>query len=590
MNFFSELKRRSVYKVAVAYAIVGWLIVQIATQVFPFFEIPNWAVRLVVLVIVIGFPIAIVLAWAFELTPEGIKLTEDVDLPVGKKTKSRVWIYIVIVGAALSLGLFFLARYGFRNAATSPEVPAKSIAVLPFDNLSRDPDNAYFAEGIQDEILTRLSKLADFKVISRTSTQQFKSSPQHLPQIARQLGVMHILEGSVQRAGDQVRVNVQLIKASTDAHLWADSYDRRMTDIFGVESDIAQKVADSLQATLTGPEQHAITARPTENAEAHQLYLKGRFFWNKRTMKDFKTAISYFEQAAKADPKYAVAYAGMADAYVLLPFYGGDAPAALFPKAKEMAMKALALDPNLPEPHATLGLLHASSDFDFPASVRELERAIELDPNYVTAHHWLGLSTLTSLGQLDRAIIEMKRAVELDPLSVIMNSDLGTTYWYARRDKEAVAQSRKTLAMDETAYYAHFGLGQALEASGDLPAAIAEYEKATQLDDDPYPLALLAAAKAKAGQREAALTILKQLETTAKQRYVPDYSFALIHLALGEKDQALQWLESSYQKRQPDVNTMRVDPYLQSLHGDPRFETLAEKVVPERQFTSPVPK
>src|ERR1051326_7480472 len=254
-NFFAELKRRNVYKVAVAYAVVGWVIAQIATQIFPFLEIPNWVVRLVIVLIAIGFPIALVIAWAFESTPEGIKRTEDVDQVVAARVpKKHAWIYVVIIGAAISMGLFFVGRYSAqrtsvesgRPPAIAGSLPEKSIAVLPFDNLSRDPDNAFFAEGVQDEILTRLAKVADLKVISRTSTQHFKSAPENLPQIAKQLGVMHILEGSVQKSNDQVRVNVQLINAMTDGHLWADTYDRKLTDIFAVESEIAHAIADQL--------------------------------------------------------------------------------------------------------------------------------------------------------------------------------------------------------------------------------------------------------------------------------------------------------------------------------------------------------
>src|SRR5881227_843658 len=282
-NFFSELKRRNVYKVAVAYAIVGWLLIQIATQVFPFLEIPTWVVRLVIALVAIGFPIALAIAWAFEATPEGIKRTEVADaMPAVAGQKKHVWIYVVVIGAAISAALFFIGRYTASNraAAAAPnELPAKSIAVLPFENLSEDKANAFFAEGIQDEILTRLAKVADLKVISRTSTQHFKSAPENLHEIAKRLGVMHILEGSVQKASDQVRVNVQLINALTDAHLWADTYDRKLTDIFAVETEIAKAIADTLQAKLTGSEQHVIAARPTESTEAHQLYLKGRYFW-----------------------------------------------------------------------------------------------------------------------------------------------------------------------------------------------------------------------------------------------------------------------------------------------------------------------
>src|SRR5205814_2573576 len=290
--------------------------VQVATQVFPFLEIPNWVVRLVIALVVLGFPIALVIAWAFEATPEGIKRTEVADaMPVSAATrrKKHAWIYVVVIAATISVTLFFLGRYTAGNksvASASNELPPKSIAVLPFDNLSRDPDNAFFAEGVQDEILTRLAKVADLKVIARTSTQKFKSSPENLPDIAKQLGALNILEGSVQKVNDQVRVNVQLINALTNAHLWADIYDRKLTDIFAVESDIAKTIADTLQAKLTGSEKTAISKTPTTNPEAYELYLKGRFFWDKRTGADLQTAIQYFNQAIAKDPTYALAYAG----------------------------------------------------------------------------------------------------------------------------------------------------------------------------------------------------------------------------------------------------------------------------------------
>ena len=279
-DFFAELKRRNVYKVAVAYAIVGWLIVQIATQVFPFLEIPNWAIRLVIMLIVIGFPIALVIAWAFELTPEGLKRTESADELPKKSAGNRVWLYVVVVAGAISVGLFFFGRY--TSSKQSAELPAKSIAVLPFENLSGIPENAYFTDGIQEEILMRLAKIADLKVVSRTSTVRYKSSPDSLREVAKQLGVANVLEGSVQRTADRVHVNVQLIKAASDAHLWAEAYDRKLTDIFAVESEIAKTIAETLQAKLTGSEQRAIATRPTENTEAHQLYLRGRYLWNRR--------------------------------------------------------------------------------------------------------------------------------------------------------------------------------------------------------------------------------------------------------------------------------------------------------------------
>src|SRR5207244_312264 len=376
--------------------------------------------------------------------PEGIKRTEVADtMPAVAGQKKHAWIYVVIVSAAISVALFFLGRYtaqsreGGRSPATAGPLPQKSIAVLPFDNLSRDPDNAFFAEGVQDEILTRLAKVADLKVISRTSTQRFRSAPDNLPQIAKQLGVMHILEGSVQKAGDQVRVNVQLINALTDAHLWADTYDRKLIDIFSVESEIAKTIADTLQAKLTGSEKQLIASQPTSDTTAYELYHKGRSLWEKRSGDNIPKAIAFYEQAIARDPNYALAYAGLAQAYILLPFYSGADRFDAYLKAKDAALKALRLDSNLAEAHAALGKVLFFSEIDLAGAMREYKRAIELAPNDATAHHWLGNDTLAALGPFEEAIAEGKRSVELDPLSILINVDLGETFYYARRYDEA---------------------------------------------------------------------------------------------------------------------------------------------------------
>lgn len=578
-SFFAELKRRNVYKVAVAYAVVSWLLIQIATQVFPFLEIPNWVVRLVIALVAIGFPIALIIAWAFELTPKGIKRTEDVDL-AQTRTRSHAWIYIAVIGAAISIALFFLGRYtaGSKTAAAKPNgLSSKSIAVLPFDNLSRDPDNAYFAEGVRDELLARLSKVGGLKVISIRSTQQGAGLLNDLPEIARKFGVANILGGSVQRSADQVRVNVQLIKAENDTHLWADSFDRKLTDIFAVESEIARTIAATLQAKLTGFERNAIAARPTENAEAYQLYLKGRFFWNKRTAENLKKAADYFNQAIVADPKYALAYVGVADAYVIMPFYGAGAPGDCYPKAKAAAKKALELDDTLPEAHTSLAFVLHVYDLDFDGSEREFQRAIELNPNYATAHHWYGIELLASLGRFDQAIRELKRALELDPLSLPINGTLGRTYYFARRYEEAIEQLRKTLEMDPSFYYAHWNLGSALVANGAIGAAIEEYQKARALSDDPLVLGLLARAYASSGNTMEAEKFLNQLNELSKKRYVPAYSIALVYLGLGNKEETLRWIEKSYQDH-ANLVYFKVEPLLDQLRGDPRFEALLQKV------------
>jgi TolB-like protein/Tfp pilus assembly protein PilF len=586
-NFFAELKRRNVYKVAVAYAVVGWLIAQIATQIFPFLEIPNWVVRLVIVLIAIGFPIALVIAWAFEATPEGIKRTEVADaMPPTTGKKRHAWIYIAAIGAAISVALFFLGRYTMRTTI-APLIgpPAKSITVLPFENLSDDKSNAYFAEGVQDEILTRLAKVADLKVISRTSTQRFKSAPSDLREIAKQLGVANILEGSVQKANDQVRVNVQLINALTDAHLWAEIYDRKLTDIFAAESDIAKTIAETLQAKLSGSEKTAISKAPTSNPEAYELYLKGRFFWNKRTGADLRKGVDYFNQAIAKDPNYALAYCGLADSYLLLSAYGAAAPKDSVPHAKAAVKRALELDDTLAEAHASSARILSGFDFDSHRAIAEFERALQLNPNYATAHHWFAAGPLLALARFDQSVAEAKRSIELDPLSLINNADFANDLYFARRYDEAIAQLRKTIEMEPHFYLAHYYLGQALQLKGQMSEAIAEYHKAAELDDDPFVLALLGQAYARAGRRDEANKILSQLNQEAKERYVSAYGVGLVFLGMGDKNRAMDELERAYREGDGvDVYNIKIDPMLDDLRGDPRFEALAEKIIPAREF------
>ena len=501
----------------------------------------------------------------------------------------------MIVGAALSVGLFFIGLYSGRNTPTPRQseaataFPPKSIAVLPFESLSEDKSNAYFAEGVQDEILTRLAKVADLKVISRTSTQHFKSAPDNLPQIAKQLGVTNILEGSVQKANDQVRVNVQLINALTDAHLWAETYDRKLTDIFAVESDIAKTIAETLQAKLTGSEKTAMSKKPTENPEAYELYLKGRFFWNKRTAADLRKSIEYFEQAIAKDPGYAQAYAALAQSWKLLPAFNGGAPNDCFPQAEAAAKKALALDDTSSTAHAALASLKGLNGFDYPGAIAEYERTLQLNPNDATARQWFANDTLANVGQTEREIAELKHAVELDPLSLVINSNLGVGYIHAGRLDEAIAQLRKTVELDGTFYYSRYNLAQALELKGLIPEATAEYQKTMSMTEDPVPLGMLGRLYALHCQKDAALKILQRLRESREQRYTAAYGLALIYVGLGDHNEALNWLEQGYREHDGfNIGPIRVDPLLAPLHGDPRFEALAEKIVPAREFAKAV--
>jgi adenylate cyclase len=589
-NFFGELKRRNVYKVAVAYAVVSWLLIQAASIFLPVFDAPPWVMKIFIIVIIFGFPVALIFSWAFEITPEGIKLESEIDPNKSiKRRTGRKIVAVTIALAVIAAGLFVYQVVRSRStstpqndasaapteAATVP--PNKSIAVLPFDNLSRDPDNAYFCEGVQDEILTRLAKVADLKVISRTSTQHFKSAPENLPQIAKQLGVAHILEGSVQKAGEQVRVNVQLINAMTDAHLWADTYDRKLTDIFAVETDIAKTVADTLQAKLTGSEKNSMAKTPTVNPEAYELYLKGRFFWNKRTGDDLRKSIEYLKQAIAKDPAYALAYAALADSYGLLRFYGGASPAESVVPAEAAAKKALELDDSLAEAHASLGLI-ATEELDLNRGVKEQERAIQLNPNYATAHHWLGLG-FSTLRQPDRSIAELKRALELDPLSMIINADLSIIYLYAGRYDDAEAQARKTLEIDPRSFVAHYYLGAALQLTRRLKEAIPEFQKAVELNNDPYSIAMLAQAYARNGQTDEARKLLAHLNEMAKSAEVPEYALALVYTSLGDKERAIEALEHGFAGGNKSyLFLLPGDPFLDDLRGDPRFEALVQKI------------
>ena len=586
MNFFAELKRRNVYKVAVAYAVVAWLLIQAASIFFPAFDAPSWVMKIFIIVIIFGFPVALIFSWAFEITPEGIKLESEIEpnKSIARRTGRKI-VAVTIALAVVAGGLFVYqlvrSKSDTSSSLTTATIANKSIAVLPFDNLSRDPDNAYFCEGVQDEILTRLAKVADLKVISRTSTQHFKSTPDNLPAIAKQLGVAHILEGSVQKASDQVRVNVQLINTLTDAHLWADTYDRKLTDIFAVESEIAKTIAETLQARLTGSERSSIAKTPTVNPEAYELYLKGRFFAEKRTGADLGTSIGYCDQAIAKDPGYPLAYVGRADSYMLLSPYGAISPKESIPPAKAALKKALELDDSLAQAHASSGLL-ATLELDLNRGFTELERAIQLNPNYATAHHWLALP-LQAIGQSDRGIAEGKRAIELDPLSLICNADLSWGYFQAHRYDETEAQARKTLEMDPRFYVAHYYLGEALQLKGKLTDAIAEFQKSADLNNDPFSHAMLGQAYARQGKTDEAQKVLARLREQAKSQYVSPYAFAVILTALGDKAHAIDELEHGYDDSGFYISLIKVDPLFDDLRGDPRFEALVQKIVGEKK-------
>jgi TolB-like protein/Tfp pilus assembly protein PilF len=436
--FFGELRRRNVYKVAVAYAVVGWLLIQVATQVFPFLEIPNWAIRLVIFITALGFPIALVIAWAFELTPGGLKRTEAADRELAKPSRSKAWIYVVIIAAALSVGLFFVGRYTAPKATVISELSAKSIAVLPFENLSRDPDNAYFAQGIQEEILTRLAKIADLKVISRTSTQQYESKPANLSDIAKQLGVAHVLEGSVQKAADQVRVSVQLVNAQTDSHLWAETYDRKLTDIFQVESEIAKRIAESLQAKLTGREEQALAAKPTNNPEAYDAYLRGLAFEARGfyAINPLREAIGFFERSVQLDPNFALGWAQLSRAHARV-YFNTDTTATRRDAAKSALEHAQKLQPNSPETLLSLGYYQYWVLRDYGLAKSTFDLVSKMLPGSSEVPFALGLVARRE-GKWDESIAYLDQALALDPRNVELVNDAAFTFMVLRQFPTAV--------------------------------------------------------------------------------------------------------------------------------------------------------
>jgi len=578
MNFFAELKRRNVYKVAVAYAVVAWLLIQIATQVFPFFEIPNWAVRLVVLTIVIGFPIALVIAWAFELTPEGIKRTEDVDLAAPARTKTRAWIYVVIVGALLSVGLFMLGRYGFReNNSLSTEQPTKSIAVLPFENATRNTDTEYLSDGISEALINSLTELQQLKVIARSTAFRYKGKQIDPQGVGRELKVRTVLMGVVRQVGDRLNVQVDLVDAMTGTQLWGQEYERKLADVLAVKQALVREVTAKLRLKLTGEQQQRLTQRDTTNPEAYQFYLRGRYYWNKRTAENLKKAMEQFQQAADKDPSYALAYVGLADTYVLLENYAGTHANETLPKAKAFAERALQLDSSLAEAHTSLGYVY-NNLWQWKEAEEEFKRATKLNPNYPTAHHWYSLCLL-DVGRMDEAKAEIKRAHELDPLSLIIGTTLTYAYLAEGDASFSIAQSKKVVDLDPNFPRGHEYLGLAYLKERRYAEAIAELQKAVELSGrERWPLRDLGYGYAISGKRVEAQAILKELVGKYEKGQAIGQDLAAVYAGLGDKDQAFAWLEKDFQTRSGLLAWTKWTPAFESLRSDPRFTDLLRRM------------
>jgi serine/threonine-protein kinase len=491
---------------------------------------------------------------------------------------------------ALSLGLATLAgivavlvglnvanlRGRLLGQAVTPRI--ESLAVLPLENLSGDPKEEYFADGMTEELITNLGKVSALRVISRTSVMQYKQTKKALPTIAQELNVDAIVEGSVLRSGDRVRITAQLIQAKAERHLWAESYERDLRDIFALQSEVAQAITNEIKIKLTPQERTRLASARPVDPQSYEAYLKGRYFWDSRTEDGLKKAIVYFQQAIDRDPGSAQAYAGLADCYHMLTAWDLMAPGEAYPRAKAAALKALEIDDTLAEAHTSLGITKFADDWDWAGAEKEHKRAIELNPGYATGHNFYA-QYLIFMGRHDEAIAEIKRAQELDPLSPMINAIEAFVLFFARRYDEAIAQCRKTLELNAGFLPAHLYLGWAFEQKKLYNEAISEYQKAVALEEDSPALAAeLARGYAAAGRRTEALKIVSDLRDLPQKRYVSPYRTAQVYIALGDADQAFVWLEKAREEREYYFIILKVDPRADPLRSDPRFQDLLRRM------------
>jgi TolB-like protein/DNA-binding winged helix-turn-helix (wHTH) protein/Tfp pilus assembly protein PilF len=483
----------------------------------------------------------------------------------------------VILALALVLSLTILSLWLFRSRVPA-STGVRSLAVLPLENLSGDVSQNYFADGMTDELITDLAQISALRVISRTSVMVYKGARKPLPQIARELNVDAVVEGTVLRSGDRVRITAQLIEASTDKHLWSQSYEGDLRDTLTLQKKVASAIADQIQINLTPREQAALKTVKVVNPEAYESYLKGRYFWNKRTADGLKAALAYFKQAIEEDPKYAQAYSGLADTYALLGDwqYAVMTPKEAFPQAKAAAIKALELDSTLGEAHNSLAFVLDGFDWDFDSAGKEFQRAIELNPGYATAHQWYAWH-LSLLSRYDEAIAEMRKAENLDPLSLIINADLAELLVLAHSDDESIRQSHKTIEMDPNFGLAHNQLAQAYLQKHMYDEAVAELKTAVQLSGgSPAFTANLARAYVVSGKRSEAAKLLDDLKKRSNPGYSNASEIAVIYASLGDADQAMTWLEKGYDERFNPGVLLR--PGFDPLRSDPRFQNLVRRI------------
>jgi serine/threonine-protein kinase len=570
-NFFAELKRRNVYKVAVAYAVVGWLVIQISSTVLPTFHAPEWVVQTLVVLVALGFPIALVIAWAFEMTPEGMKRTADVSadevrtMPYWSKKKFAGFVIgLAVIAAAL---LIFQLLRGARSTSAG-NVSNKSIAVLPLLNESGNPQDEYFSDGLSEELIAALAQIRELKVIGRSSSFRFKDRKEEPKAIGEKLGVATLLEGTVRKQGDRVRIVAELINAADGIELWTRTFDRELKDIFAVQQEIAAAVASSLKATLLGADQR-VSANP-KTAEAHNAYLQGHYYFQRRNLEDYRKAIGHYEEAIRLDPDYALAYAERSEAWTLVGDLTGEGKTA-WPKARTDAEKAVAIAPTLAEAHAALGWVRFFTEWRFAEGLSELKRAKELAPANPTANDLLA-RVIVYLGRLDEAEKQARQAAELDPLASAPHNNLARVLWYEGKLDEADAVARKAAELQPNS--ASSRRWQVLVAiqRGDKETALRE----AQLEpDESYRRFELAVAQYARGDRTAADAALADLIANHQGL---DYQVAQVYAVRGEKEKAFEWLQIAFDNHDTGMLALLVDPLLNSLRDDPRYKNLLTKM------------
>jgi TolB-like protein/Tfp pilus assembly protein PilF len=578
VNFFSELKRRNVYKVAVAYAVVGWLLIQVATQVFPFLEIPNWTIRLVILLTALGFPIALIIAWAFELTPEGIKRTEAADA-ARQHSRGGMWIAVIVVAATLSLGLFFLGRYTAGRATPRVNDPAaapntqKSIAVLPLVNTSGDPSNEYFSDGLSEELTAVLAKIPELKVIGRSSSFFFKGKSDDSAAIGQKLGVANLIEGSVRKQGDRVRIVAELISAADGRSLWSETYDRDLKDVFAVQSEIAKAVAEQMKVKLLGERPQSDAAPSNQNLAAYNAVLQSDFYFQQLTAESLRRAIEFLEEAVRLDPNYAVAYARLSQAWrqYAASFAANEGPKA-FEEARRAADKAVSLAPDLFDVRMAVGFLAFTPDLDFRRAEKEFRRVLESSPNHAVAKSFLG-AALSAQGRLAEAEQTCREALLLDPLRTVTWFNIGRVVVGMGRYKEAEELFRKGLEIQPQAsrFHSYLAILDIIQNRPEQAMDNARLETEGFWRD--YAVALVQQAQ---GDRVAADGSLN--EFIARNSNGGAFQVAVLYAIRKEPDEMFKWLDTAYATRDSGLSQLAVTPFFLPYMNDPRFIALCQKL------------